>query len=297
MEDKHYYDSMYLDYDKITASLWGGSLKPCQDRIRFLLGLVPFSLEDLVMDVAAGTGIASEIILERKPKQLFLVDHSAGMLQEAEFRLGKYEQHWKFIGDKWEQNERTPNRFIRSSYVPLAPIPGVEFILTDAYRLDDPNLEHVGDCLVDKVVIANAFSSFNDPSRLLQAVYHRLRDGGCILLNSKLKGSFKPLHTHVEDFSYSLFDVYDTTDKAPVFTSEAIIGLLEQEGFVLRHFSEEDVYLSEEEVRAYVKGTVDRILPSMPEEKKRHYWRYIEFKADQQQTYLRTEGYFVAQKI
>ena len=305
MENRAYYSSISFKYDQTIADLWGGSLRRCQDNIRSLLNLVHFSSDDVVMDIAAGTGIASEVLLEKSVKHLYLVDNCCNMLERAEFKLGKYPTEWKFIGKKWEQREELKDDpLFYSRYYLLRPIDHVYFILHDAYDIDNPKLELVSSTFVNKIVLANAFSSFTNPQRLLQAVYNRLQYGGYFLCTNKVKPEIKCPPSLREIIRDNLaFIMNETTDKEPTHSQQEIKNMIQDAGFTLIYSSEENVFVSSMERQLYFQGTVNRVRAILSERNEPYGeilspvdWVFSKPPATEDTFYLRTEGYFIAQK-
>ncbi len=94
-----------LSYDRTVADLCGGDITKYLTIIKKLLKLISFSRNDQVIELGAGTGLASELILEHNFSRLYLLDRSRMVLEVAEQRLTRYDPQWEFLANKHFQNQ------------------------------------------------------------------------------------------------------------------------------------------------------------------------------------------------
>ncbi len=256
-----------FDYDKTIVDLCGGNLTHYQNIIQSLLNEVFFNPESIVLELACGTGIGSEILLKNNFAKLYCVDNSNAMLEATEYRLSNYGPHWRYVGERHqfnrEINSRGDNTYLQ--HYPMVIIPRVTLLKHDAYDVDNLQVLELGSQAVDIIVMANTWNSLVAPHRLAKAVWNRLDSNGKFLFNTKVKNELQvslqqmvKTDFYDQHFSETRFSC-DNTDVPPCSTVQEVMSILEQCGFNV-HYREQDFFLSRQEANIYLQAAARRFV-------------------------------------
>lgn len=255
------------NYDQNIVDICGGDLSHYKEIIRLLLRDIHFLPESNVLELACGTGISSEILLEHDFARLYCLDHSMAMLEATEYRLSKYGAHWRFVGDRFQLENEIKERgeYNYSLYYPLAAIPRTTLLLYDLYKLDNLVLPGTESQVVDFIVMANTWNSLVNPAKLAEAAFHRLVPQGIFIFNTKVKTELQVSLQKIVEQEFYLKNNAETnfsgdkTDLTPFSTVSEVKSILEQSGFMVDSF-EQDFFLSNGEAQKYLQAAVQRFV-------------------------------------
>ncbi|GEM_PF-6782232 len=268
---------LVFDYDKTIVDICGGNLTHYQNIIQSLLNKVCFKPESIVLELACGTGIGSEILLQNNFAKLYCLDKSNAMLNETECRLSNYDRHWRYVSDRFqfdkEINGRGDNTYLQ--YYPMITIPRVTLLKHDAYDVDNLQMLGLGSQAVDVIVMANTWNSLVTPPRLAKAVWNRLDSNGLFVFNTKVQHksliSLQQIVTqnfYDPNFSETRFSC-DNTDVPPTSTVEEVRSILESNGFSVS-CHEQDLFLSQSEAIVYLQAAAQRFVRNYREKEGEH---------------------------
>ena len=317
---EHYSRGIAESYDQTISHLFGGDLSIYIGLIETLLQQTEFHPEDTVIELAAGTGIATAQILRRPGHALYITDHSRDMLQLAQLQI--LDLGDGYTSDGWELRERILDQdhdiaFSSFTYH-RAYEKNIIFLILDAYDVADaPDLENI---TVNKMVLSNAFLSFSDPAKVLKAAYRRLAEGGELIFNCKLKlrPGEKSLRDVINDLLLEegkrrkdlnlpgLLIHSDNTDIAPRYSRKHIEKMVEEAGFGVCFTEEKDVHLWPGAALKYLQYARERVEKATAGVSDSRY-HDLKIKISNRlflhpnmpfnlPTLLRREGFFVAKK-
>jgi len=307
------------EYDTTIAQLFGGDFLMYVDLIKTLLQKTEFHPEDEIIELAAGTGIATSQIMLKPYHNLYITDNSRHMLKLAQQRILGLDDGYVYARGELVKKALQEQQDIAFSSFTSHHINGknFSFMLLDAYDLD--NAYNLGTLKANKIILANTFISLSDPVQALRAAYSRLAPGGEFLFNCKLtlRPGEKSLRDVINDILIEenerrkesnlpeLFKEPDNIDLAPKYSQEEIKKMLQEAGLTVRVAEEEEVHLWEWDSLKYLQHARVRVekcfdFDDLQNQQLKvriscrlfhHYNMPFNFP-----TLLRREGFFVAQK-
>ncbi|MBS3123185.1 class I SAM-dependent methyltransferase [Candidatus Woesearchaeota archaeon] len=284
--------------------------------IETLLNKTEFKPSDIVLELAAGTGIATKHILKKPFAKLYVTDNSKDMLDQAKHNiLDPISLRTKLTGI--ETVEESYFREVFDSR--LTKDKEIEFIPADVYILSYTYdlMRNFRDMGPHKIILTNALNSLERPIKALGEIYSLLAPHGELLFNCKLVTNKKTLRDVInnviieEDMRLDKLNVPhkffpDNTDILPRYSKEEIENMLQEAGFIFCCSEEQEIHLDQISAINYLHKARERINavfdmgsdPTRKELKNKidSLFYYNAYYSSIFPSLLKKEGFFVAKK-
>ncbi|MBI2151320.1 methyltransferase domain-containing protein, partial [Candidatus Woesearchaeota archaeon] len=260
---EHYSEEVANRYHQTISDLFGGRFEIYASLIETLLNKTEFKPSDIILELAAGTGIATKQILKKSFAKLYVTDNSTYMLDRVKHNLlGPIP-----LRPSWGRLDTIEESYFREVFDSrLTKDKELKFMGADAYNLS----KNTAQIEPNKIILTNAFNSLEDPIKALSEIYSTLTPQGELLFNCKLFPYTHTLRDVINDVIIEedrMLDELnvehnfhpDNTDIPPKYSKEKIEKMLREAGFTVCCSEEKIVHLDKNSALHYLNCSKKRI--------------------------------------